>query len=463
MKQKKTLLLAGLALLLALCLAGYAVLQNWNKAQEEAQSAETSAPVTDLAAADVTALRYDVAGYAMAFSQKDGAWQYDADPAFPLAESYVTAMVNAARAVSGTGPLEDAQALAEYGLAAGCDSITLTTADGDTTLLLGAENALTGQRYAAVEGRDGVYLVDDIAATFTRELLTMAQKEELPAFTALRALTVKNRYGTLAAHVEDDPESFYYTDAYAWFTGEGDGREPLVADTLTGAVNALSWASCAAYNVTDFAPYGLDAPVTVTVAYQTDDGEEAAWTLRIGNACAEGYYASPEGSDMVYVLSADTAKVFVDANEAALRPTAAVVMDWDTVSEVRLLAAEGNHTLAFRRATVSGEDDATTVETTYQLDGADVDTAAAERWLAAVNALEGADAGDKTPTGETLLTLAFTRSDGVLALTALDQGDGKAAVSLDGANWKLVEKTAVTELAEQLKALAKADASAETE
>ncbi len=454
MKRNKTILLAALAGVLALCLAGYVLLQRWNAAQAEAEEAESAVPVTDLAAADVTALSYDVAGHALAFSQVDGAWQYDGDPAFPVAESYVTAMINAARAVTGTGPLEDPQALEEYGLAAGCDSVTLTTAQGSTTLLLGAENALTGQRYATVEGKDGIYLMDDIAATFTRELLDMAQKEELPTFSALRALTVENRYGTLAAHVEDDPESFYYTDVYTWFTGEGEAREPLVADTLTSAVKALSWTSCAAYNVSDFAPYGLDAPAAVTVDYQDEDGGAASWTLRIGGACDGGYYASPEGSSMVYVISADTAKTLLDANVDALRPTAAVAMDWDTVQEVQLLSGQATHTLTFRRATVSNEDDTTEVQTSYQLDGKDVDAAKAEAWLDAVNALAGSDAGDKTPTGETLLTLTFTRSDGVLALTALDQGDGKAAVSLDGSSWKLVEKTAVTGLITQLEELA---------
>ena len=462
MKRNKTILLAALAGVLALCLAGYVLLQRWNAAQAQAEEAQSAVPVTDLAAAEVTALRYDVAGHALAFSRVDGAWQYDADPAFPVAESYVTAMINAARAVTGTGPLEHPQPMAEYGLAAGCDSVTLTTADGETTLLLGAENALTGQRYAAVEGKDGIYLVDDIASAFTRELLTMAQKEELPTFSTLRALTVKNRYGTLAAHVEDDPEQFYYTDAYAWFTGEGEDREPLVADGLTSAVNALSWASCAAYNVSDFAPYGLDDPATVTVDYLDAEGKAASWTLRVGGACDGGYYASPEGSSMVYVIAAETAKTLLDANVDALRPTAALAMDWDTVQQVQLLSGQASHTLAFRRATVSNEDDATEVQTSYQLDGKDVDAAKAEAWLDAVNALEGADAGDKTPTGETLLTLAFTRDDGVLALTALDQGDGKAAVSLDGGSWKLVEKTALTELITQLEALAEGAGSAST-
>lgn len=463
MKRNKTILLTALAGVLALCLAGYVLLQRWNTAQAEAEAAESAVPVTGLSAVDVTAIRYDVAGHALAFSRVDGAWQLDEDPAFPVAESYVTAMINAAGAVAGAGPLEDPQALDEYGLAAGCDTITLTTADGTTTLLLGAENALTGQRYATVEGKDGIYLVDDIASAFTRELLDMAQKEELPTFSTLRALTVENRYGTLAAHVEEDPESFYYTDAYTWFTGEDGAREPLVADALTSAVKALSWLSCADYHVSDFTPYGLDAPALVTVDYQDADGNAASWTLRIGDACADGYYASPQGSSMVYVISADTAKTLLDANVDALRPTAAVAMDWGTVQEVQMLSGQGNHTLAFRRATVSNEDDSTEVQTSYQLDGKDVDAAAAESWLDAVNALEGADAGEQTPTGETLLTLTFTREGGVLALTALDQGDGKAAVSLDGSSWKLVEKTAVTGLITQLEELEESESSAQGE
>ncbi len=352
--NKQSVTLGAMAGVLVLALGAYAGVTRWNAAQSAADSAAAAdIEVATLAPEAVTALASTVQGESLSLKKEDGAWQLVDDPAFPLGQSYIQAMLEAVAPLAAQGPLEDAQDLGEYGLSDGCDRVTLTGEDGgQVTLLLGDTNSLTGRVYAALEGEGKVYLAAaGVRTPFTHTLEELLQKEPIPAMDDFVSLSVENAAGAWeytfpgeeaadassggeaqdassgseapssdspapGAAQEDASSGESQSESGGDAGGEQGSADEAKAREIADALSLLAWETCVSWDA-DPAGYGLDAPAaTVTAVYTApaaDSGqaEEKTFTLLIGGAGDDGYYAALPGSSMVYTISSDVARLFL--------------------------------------------------------------------------------------------------------------------------------------------------------
>lgn len=192
-KQKKQFL--GMLLILAVLAAAYGGIHVYNQKQEEKAASEEEAEkltVADFETEDVTAFSYVLGGQVYAYTKTDGEWTWDGDVSLTLDTSQIDAMLDAVTGLTAESEITDSEDLAQYGLENPSGIITLTTADGTTTLQLGDKNAVTGQYYLKAAESDRIYLVSrDLSGTFSKtpqELLKEEETEETESVEATESV-----------------------------------------------------------------------------------------------------------------------------------------------------------------------------------------------------------------------------------------------------------------------------------
>ena len=187
-KQKKQFL--GMLLIFVVLVAAYGGIHVYNQKQEEKEAGEEAEKLTvaDFKTDDVTAFSYVLGGQVYAYTKTDGEWTWDGDISLTLDASQIDAMLDAVTGLTAESEITDGEDLTQYGLENPAGIITLTTADGTTTLQLGDKNAVTGQYYLKVAESDKIYLVSrDLSGTFSKtpqELLKEEETEETESVDA---------------------------------------------------------------------------------------------------------------------------------------------------------------------------------------------------------------------------------------------------------------------------------------
>ena len=304
MKRGKKLLL--LLAVLVILVAAVLIVLRLDPEGADTEEEDTGVSVFTLDPETVTELRWTYEDEALTFVKSDGVWTYAEDSAFPLEESYLTAMLTVLSDVTAGKTIESPEDLAQYGLEGPACTVTVA-ADTEKELLIGDETGIGGERYLSV-GDGNVYLVDEgILDSFSYGLLDLVAKEAIPDMTNVTSLEVASEVQSYtlsyaAADAEDDSEE----KVPVWFWN-GDSGLPLdtaLTEALVQAVTGMSWGACVDYAAAgSLADYGLDAPtLTVTVNYtETEDGESSAsFVLEIGDYVDGSCYARIAGSDLVY-------------------------------------------------------------------------------------------------------------------------------------------------------------------
>lgn len=184
-KQKKQFIV--LIILLAVCVTAYIGLRIYNDKQDKKKEAEAAAEkitVTDLKTDDITAFSYQYQDQTLSFAKEDGSWYYEGDKSVSIDQDAIATMLSNVTALEATDSVKDYENLSDYGLDAPVNVITLTTADGTTTLNFGSENTMLSGYYLLKEGDDTVYLVGTTAKTafdMSVEQLTKVESTETEA------------------------------------------------------------------------------------------------------------------------------------------------------------------------------------------------------------------------------------------------------------------------------------------
>lgn len=213
----------------------------------------------------------------------------------------------------------------------------------------------------------------------------------------------------------------------------------------------------------ELAAWGLgDSAAVVTATYTAaiDEGEETAeeetFVLRLGSTSDEGTYAMLEGSTMVYLIDSETADSLRYASYSSLRSDSICSMDWDTVDRLDITLDGTTYTISFD-VTETEEDGETVTDTLYTWDGQELDSSDVESMLSAINGLIAT--GDSSGSGgETqLVSFTFHRNTedqfAQLTLTLSAWDTGSCLASFTGEGSRLVDRSAVTDLTEQIQAL----------
>lgn len=165
-KQKKQLI--ALCILLLICIVAWVGLTKWNKSQEQKKQEEeesSKVTVTYVNTEDVNAFSYQYNNETLSFVKEDDTWYYEADKSISLDQDTMETLIATTAQLTAEQEIKDYEDLSEYGLETPSNTITLTTGDGTTTLLIGNKNDMLSQYYVKTDQSDSIYLAGSAVYT----------------------------------------------------------------------------------------------------------------------------------------------------------------------------------------------------------------------------------------------------------------------------------------------------------
>ena len=298
MKKGKRLLI----LLMAVAVFGVGAywLNATTKQQEAAKEAAKETEKTVLMTADTdqaATLTYTRGDETIDLKKKDGAWVYTPREAFALDETKVTDMLTQLTNVEAVRTVADtAESAADYGLDKPYVTVTLTDGSGTAqTLSLGNKNSVTGDYYAAVGGKTGVYTVSaDVYNAFDHTLTQLLTEEKFPTVSAdaVTDLSVKGGAEEINLKHSENGDASAYSSAFQWFAVKPDATlRPVNGDaveTYLNAATAVAYTDTATDTHDDLAAYGLDHPrLSITLGYQEEVPQSQAAAAMAEEAAAK--------------------------------------------------------------------------------------------------------------------------------------------------------------------------------
>lgn len=445
--KKKTVKLVSAVVVLGVLCAAYEGVNFYVTSQEEKETEEndTSVDLVSLEADDITAVSFTADQNEVEFDKKDDSWTEKSDANFPVNQDTVDSAVKGVASLTADQEISDVEDMSQYDLDNPQNTITLTTADGDTSLQIGMESS-NNQYYVKKEDDDkNVYLVSSSSIEpFMGTLYDFAESGTFPSVTSATITDVK----------VDKENSYELTqDADNLFWNVSDGKTTEKADTtkagtVTSAVGSLAYDKFVDYNCTDDSKYGFDDPYAViTVKYTEEEQEtqtvEKTLTIYVGDETGDDRYVKVDDSKEVYTITKDSLTDILDSTMSDFYNLTVSYVSSNDLDSLEVQSADGDHTINIVTETVKAEDEDTTDEsstetsdesstdtdssdesssddeeetttTTYKLDGEDLDEST---FTIFYNKLINMTAQERlteeyTPEGDPAYTFIFKDTDG---------------------------------------------------
>lgn len=432
--KKKTVKLVSAVVVLGVLCAAYEGVNFYVTSQEEKETEEndTSVDLVSLEADDITAVSFTADQNEVEFDKKDDSWTEKSDANFPVNQDTVDSAVKGVASLTADQEISDVEDMSQYDLDNPQNTITLTTADGDTSLQIGMESS-NNQYYVKKEDDDkNVYLVSSSSIEpFMGTLYDFAESGTFPSVTSATITDVK----------VDKENSYELTqDADNLFWNVSDGKTTEKADTtkagtVTSAVGSLAYDKFVDYNCIDDSKYGFDDPYAViTVKYTEDEQEtqtvEKTLTIYVGDEIGDDRYVKVDDSKEVYTITKDSLTDILDSTMSDFYNLSVSYVSVNDLDSLEVQSADGDHTINVVTETVKAEDEDTTdtdssdesssddeeetTTTTYKLDGEDLDESTFTTFY---NKLINMTAQERlteeyTPEGDPAYTFIFKDTDG---------------------------------------------------
>ena len=322
MKKRRTLLwmLAALAVLAALVPLA-------SRIPEERSTEETAGASLGLDTQNLDRLTVE-GEETLTFVKQEGSWIYEADPAFPLDEKKITAMLDTLASLSATKTIDGGVSAQSYGLA----SPLCRVEAGSMELRIGSDAAMDGGRYFST-GDGKVYITaDDILTPFRYSLLELVKQETAPAMETLETVTLERKGKEPLIIQNRQGENLCYSPDYIWFVG----TTPLDTEnteTLIRHGTDMTWEGCAEYKAEDLSLFGLEDP-TLRLTIRYSQPERGTYTLEVGTAVSGQYYARMNDSRVIYWMDAEDVNALLEADPEGLYPNEVLLMDWSKAAAV---------------------------------------------------------------------------------------------------------------------------------
>ena len=500
--KKKTVKLVSAVVVLGVACGAYVGVNSYVSSQEakEAEEEDKSVDLISLKADEVTAVSFKADDADVEFDRKDDSWTEKSDADFPVNQDTVDDAVKGVASLTADQEISDVEDLSQYELDDPQNTITLTTADGDTTLQVGMESS-NNQYYVKKEDDDkNVYLVSSTSLEpFMGGLYDFAESGTFPSVTSATITDVK----------VDKEDGYELTqDADNLFWNVSDGKDKEKADTtkagnVTSAIGSLAYDKFVDYNCTDDAKYGFDDPyAVVTVKYteeeavESDEEEssedeqetrtvEKTLTIYVGNETGDDRYVKVDDSKEVYTITKDSLTDILDSTISDFYSLTVNYVSVNDLDSLEIKSDDGDHTVDVVRETAKAEDeeesdtdtdtsdeentdessaetsdessadvdssDETTSDTTttsYELDGEELDESAFTTFY---NKLINMTAQERlteeyTPDGEAAYTFLFKDTDGNETTAEYYEYDTNFYAAVVGDKVYLVNKMNVKEL-----------------
>ena len=408
--KKKTVKLVSAVVVLGVLCAAYEGVNFYVTSQEEKETEEndTSVDLVSLEADDITAVSFTADQNEVEFDKKDDSWTEKSDANFPVNQDTVDSAVKGVASLTADQEISDVEDMSQYDLDNPQNTITLTTADGDTSLQIGMESS-NNQYYVKKEDDDkNVYLVSSSSIEpFMGTLYDFAESGTFPSVTSATITDVK-------VDKENSYELTQEADNLFWNVSDGKTTEKAdttKAGTVTSAIGSLAYDKFVDYNCTDDSKYGFDDPYAViTVKYteeeaveSDEDSEESTdadteesttdeaaadtsedadasdedssedkqetqtvektLTIYVGDETGDDRYVKVDDSKEVYTITKDSLTDILDSTVSDFYNLTVSYVSSNDLDSLEVQSADGDHTINIVTETVKAEDEDTTDDT----------------------------------------------------------------------------------------------------
>ena len=408
--KKKTVKLVSAVVVLGVLCAAYEGVNFYVTSQEEKETEEndTSVDLVSLEADDITAVSFTADQNEVEFDKKDDSWTEKSDANFPVNQDTVDSAVKGVASLTADQEISDVEDMSQYDLDNPQNTITLTTADGDTSLQIGMESS-NNQYYVKKEDDDkNVYLVSSSSIEpFMGTLYDFAESGTFPSVTSATITDVKvdkeNGY-----EITQDADNLFWNVSDGKTTEKADTTK---AGTVTSAIGSLAYDKFVDYNCTDDSKYGFDDPYAViTVKYteeeaveSDEDSEESTdadteesttdeaaadtsedadasdedssedeqetqtvektITIYVGDETGDDRYVKVDDSKEVYTITKDSLTDILDSTMSDFYSMTVSYVSANNLDSLEVQSADGDHTINIVTETVKAEDEDTTDDT----------------------------------------------------------------------------------------------------
>ena len=286
MKKKSVNLITAVGVLVVLS-GAYVGVKAYVAKQEAAdtESAEEENPeIISIASADVKSIKFVIDKKEVTFEKDGDSWVKSDETGFPVDQDKIDTLVSSLNSIKAERTLENVEDASEYELDQPENTITVTTEDGETTVIqLGMENDSTSQEYIDLnEDSSTVYVVSNSTfSSFEGTLYDFAKSGVFPTVDSSTVSKISVEGKDSSYVVEKDENNFWNITG----DGETEKADSAKATSLASALSSMAYSSYVNYNCAEdeFSQYGLDKPYAeITVCYQekvkkesTDDENEA--------------------------------------------------------------------------------------------------------------------------------------------------------------------------------------------
>ena len=337
MKKKSVNLITAVGVLVVLS-GAYAGVKAYvaNQDAAEAEKEEEENPeILSIASDDVKSIKFVIDKKEVTFEKDGDSWIKSDETDFPLDQDKIEALIGSLNSIKAERTLENVDNAAEYELDQPENTITVTTQDGETTVIqLGMENSSTSQEYIDLnDDSSTVYVVSNsVFSSFEGTLYDFAKSRTFPTIdsSTVRMISVDGKDSSYV--VEKDENNLWS------ITGGGDTEKADSAKTtsLASSLSSMAYDSFVNYNCSEdqLSQYGLDKPYgKITVDYQeeveedtntdeiesTEDSESAEATEDVEATdeaeTAESAEATENAEDATEAESTENAEITENDNE----------------------------------------------------------------------------------------------------------------------------------------------------
>ena len=329
MKKKSVNLITAVGVLVVLS-GAYAGVKAYVARQDAAEAEkeeEENSEILSIASDDVKSIKFVIDKKEVTFEKDGDSWIKSDETDFPLDQDKVETLISSLNSVTAERTLENVENAAEYELDQPENTITVTTQNGETTVIqIGMENDSTSQEYIDLnDDSSTVYVVSNsVFSSFEGTLYDFAKSGTFPTVdsSTVRMISVDGKDSSYV--VEKDENNLWS------ITGGGDTEkaDSAKATSLASSLSSMAYDSFVNYNCSEdqLSQYGLDKPYgEITVDYQeeveksTDTGEteNVEGSESAGNANDKDKTDATENvEDVTEAESAEDAETAENAEDA---------------------------------------------------------------------------------------------------------------------------------------------------
>lgn len=299
--MKKYMFLILLLALAALCLFGCGRSDKKAASDEEAanNTAVTENSLVDDAVVDAPekSLQYCDGAVTTRLHFDESGWHWEDAHGFALNGEKVEELIMALRALNDLQPLQTAADPDLYGLAEPRRYLTMTVEDAVLHLNIG-DQAEDGSWYMTVDNYEGIYACpDSFVQMLSTNIYDMATLPTLPLFTP---------ENTTQIVADNGVRQIFLRKVDGQWKGS-DARVTDRADKVLAALEMLKVSRCFDYQPSQQALHlcGFSTPTAIiTVEYLNSVDVESSFTFTLGalRSAEEGYYATLNNDDTIYLL-----------------------------------------------------------------------------------------------------------------------------------------------------------------